>query len=196
MDRMGRANEVARKARQLMNQHGLGHWVFQWDRAKRRLGCCNYQRCTISLSLHYVLRGDIEMAEIEDTILHEIAHAIAGSAAGHGPRWKSACQLVGANPSRLYDGEVEIAGRYQARCGCGRLHHLHRKPTCNRVCRNCRERLSFTDTRTGEAVVAAPSYKAVCPTCGRVFFKSRKTRRTYYCMACGPMCGQLTYRKV
>ena len=33
-----------------------------------------------------------------DTILHEIAHAIAGANAGHGPVWKAVAKRIGAAP--------------------------------------------------------------------------------------------------
>jgi len=60
----------------LMQQHGLVGWTFKFDHARRRFGCCNFTRRTISLSRPLTFLNDD--AEVRDTILHEIAHALAG----------------------------------------------------------------------------------------------------------------------
>ncbi len=36
--------------------------------------------------------------QVRDTVLHEIAHAIAGPEAGHGPLWKATARRIGATP--------------------------------------------------------------------------------------------------
>ena len=82
-----------------MDEHGLIDWRFRWSHAKRQLGACTYAARTIALSGHYVQMND--EAHIRDTILHEIAHALAGERAGHGPAWKAVCRRIGADPSRL-----------------------------------------------------------------------------------------------
>lgn len=91
-------------ARSLMAEHELDGWRFKWDRAKARAGQCNYRDKTISLSLYYVERYGY--MEVRDTILHEIAHALAGPGTGHGWVWKQTCRAIGAAPERLLDGEV------------------------------------------------------------------------------------------
>ena len=48
-----------------------------------------------------------------DTILHEIAHAIAGVEAGHGPAWKAVAQRLGATP-RARAEENDEAHRHGA----------------------------------------------------------------------------------
>lgn len=123
------ASDAASLARELMNTHGYGHWTFQFDRAKKRAGCCKYRRQVISLSVYYVANNSIE--EITDTILHEIAHAIAGKDAGHGPCWKHVCRRIGANPERCYDSAKVVMpkGRWLARCSkCGHEFRYHRRP--------------------------------------------------------------------
>lgn len=127
-------------ARTLMNQHGLGHWAFGYDRAKRRAGCCKHRIQTITLSIHYVIRNDDD--EIKDTILHEIAHALAGPGAGHGHKWKAICRQIGAKPVRCYDSNrVNMPkGRYKATCGgCKKEFHRHRRvrPNSFRYCTAC-----------------------------------------------------------
>ncbi len=75
-------------------------WNFQFDNAKRRFGQCRFSKRTISLSKPLTIAND--EAQVRDTILHEIAHALAGASAGHGPIWKNMCAFVGANPQRCY----------------------------------------------------------------------------------------------
>ena len=84
-----------------------------------------------------------EDEEVYDTLLHEIAHALAGPGAGHGPVWKAICIKIGAKPHRCYGEQVNMPqGRYQATCGgCQRVHHKHRRPRGKYFCKACgRER--------------------------------------------------------
>jgi predicted SprT family Zn-dependent metalloprotease len=78
--------------------------------------------------------------EVRDTVLHELAHALAGKAAGHGPHWKAICLKIGARPLRCGANVVMPAGRWKAICpGCGRLHTRYRRPkhTTGYHCRPC-----------------------------------------------------------
>jgi hypothetical protein len=53
------------------------------DSAVRRFGTCRYSRKLITLSRQLIELND--QARVLDTILHEIAHALAGPKTGHGP---------------------------------------------------------------------------------------------------------------
>ena len=75
-------------------------WKFKWDNATVRFGCCNYRTKTISLSRKLTERNSEEQAK--DTVLHEIAHVLAGSNAKHGPVWKEWAVKVGARPEQYY----------------------------------------------------------------------------------------------
>lgn len=48
------------------------------------------------------------------------------------------------------------------------------------------------------AVTPPGKYQATCPTCGKKFHKHRNRNglEGYYCLICGPVRGQLTYRQV
>lgn len=115
-------------ARTLMNNHGLGHWVFQWDRAKRRAGCCKHRQSMITLSYYYVGRNNED--DVKDTVLHEIAHALVGPKNGHNDIWKTVCVRIGAKPVRCYGNHVDMPiGRWQAQCNtCKKTFHRHRRP--------------------------------------------------------------------
>ena len=128
---------------QLMDKHGLldKGWSFEFDTAKRRFGVCRYRTKRIGLSQPLTEANDV--AQVQDTILHEIAHAIAGYAAGHGPEWKKVCVQIGAKPQRCYTAEDTniIAGKYRAVCGgCGQVHNRHKRPPRGRrfacLCQN------------------------------------------------------------
>jgi predicted SprT family Zn-dependent metalloprotease len=98
--------EAAHLARQLMNQHGLSDWSFELDHARRRFGKCNYTQKQISLSKPLTFLNPME--EVRDTLLHEIAHALAPGAK-HGPRWRAMCRQIGARPVRCYTDQSVVS---------------------------------------------------------------------------------------
>ena len=65
-------------AEHLMTRHGLmgRGWSFAFNRRKRSLGLCHYTARRIELSSHFVEMND--ETQVRDTVLHEIAHALAG----------------------------------------------------------------------------------------------------------------------
>jgi predicted SprT family Zn-dependent metalloprotease len=112
----------------LMRLHDLSpRWSFAFDRSKVRFGKCNYGKKQISISRHLVqLNGE---AEVRETILHEIAHALAPRDAGHGPRWKSMALSIGCSGRRCYGEEVHRPRpKYKATCpSCRRVIYRHRR---------------------------------------------------------------------
>lgn len=93
---------VARLARDLMDAHGLEDWTLAFVESRRRLGDCRHDHRLIRIARHHAI-GHAE-ADIRDTVLHEIAHALAGHAAGHGPVWKAVARRIGATPrAKAYD---------------------------------------------------------------------------------------------
>lgn len=87
---------VAAMARSLMDEHGLGEWTFAFLEAERRLGDCNFEDRVIRIGRTHAL--DASDAEVRDTVLHEIAHALAGPEARHGALWKATARRIGATP--------------------------------------------------------------------------------------------------
>ena len=109
-----RLHEVARQARALMDEHGLEAWAFRFSAAESRLGECREREKVIRLSRRHAVNGDPR--EVRDTILHEIAHALAGAAARHGPAWKAVAKRLGATPkARAEESEESRAGRQAAK---------------------------------------------------------------------------------
>jgi len=113
----------------LMSEHGLADegWRFAWSNAKLQIGCAQIRRKrnprtghvekikTIKLSRNLVSLNEED--EVRDTILHEIAHAIAGLEHGHDEVWKTVCRHIGARPMRLAGAEVKAsAARFVIVC--------------------------------------------------------------------------------
>jgi predicted SprT family Zn-dependent metalloprotease len=94
-------NDASLMAREIMNDHGLDNWNFGFDNARRRFGRCNHTHRLIGLSAPLVSINSKD--EVRDVILHEVAHALAGHSAGHGPRWQEMCRRIGAKPERCYN---------------------------------------------------------------------------------------------
>ena len=100
-----RLNGVAGMARRLMDEHGLIGWTLAFVEAERRLGDCDFKGRVIRISRSHALEGSDE--QIRDTVLHEIAHAIAGQEAGHGPMWKATARRIGATPrANVYESQT------------------------------------------------------------------------------------------
>lgn len=85
-----------------LQKHGLIEkgWTFNFDRGSRRFGCCYYATRRITLS--WLLTEANGAAEVRNTILHEVAHALAGHPAGHGPEWVRICRSIGGDGLRCY----------------------------------------------------------------------------------------------
>ena len=87
-------------AEQLLHQHVTdSSWKFDFLSGKSHAGLCSYCKKTIFLNFDYTHYAPEH--QVKDTILHEIAHVIAGPNAGHGWAWKQACLRIGAEPTRL-----------------------------------------------------------------------------------------------
>lgn len=111
-------------------------WSFDFDRAVRRAGLCNFTKRRITVSRHLAARYEDD--EIYQVLLHEVAHALAGPNAGHGPRWKSIARELGYEGERTHHGEIahEYA-RWIGYCPAGHQHVRFRRPTRVVSCGAC-----------------------------------------------------------
>ncbi|MDB5349954.1 MAG: hypothetical protein JWN86_1201 [Planctomycetota bacterium] len=121
--------DLADIASREMRKHGLHGWTFAFAATRRRLGVCKYRTKRIEIAEYHARNNPPET--VLDTLLHEIAHAIAGPAAKHGPDWKAVAIRLGATP-RACDNSHETVvtpGDWQAACpSCTRTFHRYRRP--------------------------------------------------------------------
>lgn len=90
-----------KRASELILEHlPFSDWQVTFDRARRHGGLCDFERGVIQLSIPYVRKHGAW--EVEQVILHEIAHALAGPHAGHGREWKKQARAIG------YDGNATL----------------------------------------------------------------------------------------
>ncbi|TAJ50076.1 MAG: M48 family peptidase [Herbiconiux sp.] len=111
-------------------------WSFGFDNAKTRAGQCNYTAKKITVSRYLAARYDDD--EIHQILLHEIAHAMAGSAAGHGPRWVAVAREIGYEGKRLHEGDrADDLAPWVGRCPAGHEYYRHRRPKARLSCSLC-----------------------------------------------------------
>ena len=135
--------DVQKLADRLLIRHkkhsGLARaWRCGFDLAPARAGVCDYTGQRINLSVSYCQRAT--RGEIEDTILHEIAHAIVGHQHNHDAVWKAKAREIGCTGERCHRVE-HSAARWVGECGCGQRwfrHKLQRRMLQDRVCAKCR----------------------------------------------------------
>ena len=171
-------SDARQLARQLMNEHGAKDVPLVISNGKRQLGVCSWKtsnadyndftaqifglqksrrsnrrfegatcKC-IKLSRHLVTLND--ESEIRSTMLHEIAHYLAGPMHGHDAIWRRKAIEIGCNGKRLNSTAKMPEGRYKAECRCGKVFYKHRKGkhvlTGVYTCRTCGGKIRFVDT--------------------------------------------------
>uniref|UniRef100_A0A942SWT2 SprT-like domain-containing protein n=1 Tax=Neobacillus citreus TaxID=2833578 RepID=A0A942SWT2_9BACI len=137
---MTELDAVRARAEELMTRHlGPGAWTFGFDHAKTRAGQCDFGRQRITVSRYLAVRSTD--ADVDQVLLHEIAHALAGPRAGHGPTWRRTAAGIGYAGSRLHDGPIasELAP-WVGVCPAGHEHFRYRTPTRPLACARCARR--------------------------------------------------------
>jgi predicted SprT family Zn-dependent metalloprotease len=136
---MAELDRVRHWAEALIRLHLDETWTFGFDNARTRAGLCRYDRKRISVSR--LLAARYEDDEIHQVLLHEVAHAIAGPGAGHGPSWKAIARGLGYEGKRLHRGAIadELAP-WVGRCPSGHVHYRYRRPTRVVSCAKCSRR--------------------------------------------------------
>jgi predicted SprT family Zn-dependent metalloprotease len=120
-----------------MSEHGLdAEWEFVFDSAKQRAGLCNYSDRQISLSRYIVDHHSID--QCVQVVLHEIAHALAGKSAGHGPNWKAKAKSIGYRGEKFTGKEIaEQTARWIGECPSGHRHYRFKSPKVQLACGYC-----------------------------------------------------------
>jgi predicted SprT family Zn-dependent metalloprotease len=88
--------EVIHLAQTLLEQHNLvPHWRFEFSRSKTVLGKCNFRKQIIYVSKSLAEINDRDRTE--NTLKHEIAHALAGAWHGHNRVWRQIALNIGCD---------------------------------------------------------------------------------------------------
>jgi predicted SprT family Zn-dependent metalloprotease len=135
---------VSKLGSHLLQKHELSQrgWTFGFDRAKTRCGQCDFHQRRITVSIYYVRDRASNVGDIQNTILHEIAHALAGYEAGHNHEWKRIALSIGCDGKVTCDNwQGVVPGNYRIKCECGSInverYRLSSKLR-NCVCASCR----------------------------------------------------------
>lgn len=179
--------ELTRIARGELAKHGLRGWTFALSNTKRRLGVCKYRSKRIEIAEFHAQNNPPEL--VLDTLQHEIAHAIAGASAKHGPAWKAVALRLGATP-RACDTSSETVvtpGDWRATCAsCEKTYHRYRRPkTLSGYRCRCPSRSPLVFEFMGDPALKpfvpmtleeSANWQARCPGCGIVHHRVRKPR--------------------
>jgi predicted SprT family Zn-dependent metalloprotease len=191
--------ELQAAARRELDKHGLHGWTFGLAKTKRRLGVCKYRTKRIEIAEYDAQHSPPD--SVLDTLRHEIAHAIAGPAAKHGPRWKAVAIRLDAMPrSCETSGQAVVQpGDWRATCpACRKPIHLYRRPrslTGYRCRCEARPPLTFEyegdPARKPEVPITAQesaNWEATCAGCGAVHLRVRRPKAGVWRCRCPRRC--------
>lgn len=85
--------EVLFLAEQHLKKHRLQDTLIVFSNHENAAGACSNNGEQISLQVNYVIDSDID--NIDNTILHEIAHALVGNDCGHNIVWQNRAKELG-----------------------------------------------------------------------------------------------------
>jgi hypothetical protein len=154
-----------------MDAHGLTDWSFRFDSAVQRAGITRFDRKVISLSGPIMRRYAAEGAtdEIRETVLHEIAHALAGHRHGHDATWRAIARRIGSSGRRTVAPDAPtVEPAWVGTCPVGHEVRRHRRPAGVRSCSRCATRFDdryvLTWTYRGKKLVGVGSRVRVTTT--------------------------------
>lgn len=139
-------------AKEIMRKHGLASWTLRIGTAKRIAGTCfDYKR---QITLSHTLLSQWPMKDIDDTILHEIAHALTPKDRGHDKEWKNKCVEIGADPTRTYGDDLpRPEGNWIESCICNENRGTVLRRSRGRYFKACGHDVLYR--KVGEPVTAA-----------------------------------------
>lgn len=117
-------------------------WIFKFNKRKKSLGMCNAKLKYISLSEHFVKINNTNKEIWNDTIKHEVAHAIdfeIRNYSDHSDTWKNIAKQVGCEPENYSDNTLILPdGKYTLKCKtCGLEQTAHRRKKNKVACAKC-----------------------------------------------------------
>lgn len=116
---------------------GLVGWVLKKTPMMDKIGLCDYNRKTISLSTVFMRGATCNYAKVKKSLLHEIAHALTPGHS-HNGIWKEVCRKIGGD-TRLA-GSMDLPGmNWSLYCHkCKWRQESNRKPDISgKICGKC-----------------------------------------------------------
>lgn len=146
---------------ELLGHHGLRGWSLAFDNARRRAGVCRYEARVIGLSAPLTRLHTPE--HVRDTLLHEIAHALAGPRHGHDAVWAALARGIGGTAERcLPEDAARVSASWLGVCRAGHTHERHRRPERVSACSTCSATFSVEHildwTHHGRPATMHPNY--------------------------------------
>lgn len=150
-------------AEDLLEHHGLQGWTVAYDGAKKRAGICRFGPKVLGLSAP--LTALHSEAEVRDTILHEIAHAIAGPRHGHDATWREIAVRIGCSGARCVSPDApSVDPPWLGACPAGHTAGRHRRPERVMTCSRCSSTFDLANlltwTHHGRPALMHPNYEA------------------------------------
>lgn len=135
--------EALTALREALTANGLWNWTAELDNRKSRAGACAYGPRTIFLSRAHVANNT--RADVDQTIIHEVAHALTPDA-GRGMAWRVKAWSLGYTGKSTMSGSEAAAMRSDSPwvgvCPGGHETTRYRAPRAGRVtsCGQCSKR--------------------------------------------------------
>jgi hypothetical protein len=154
-------SDAYRMGTELLQRHGLDGWSLAFDNAKRRAGVCRHGARVIGLSAPLARLHSVE--EVRETLLHEIAHALAGPEHGHDAVWVARARAIGSTGQRCLPAEApRVTAPWLGVCPAGHTVERHRRPERVASCLECSPTFSAEHllewTHHGRPGVLHPNY--------------------------------------
>lgn len=138
---------VIAKTKLLFKTYGLVGWEANYtDKYKTVIARCFFDAPKEIVYNRYIVENNPDEI-VEDTIKHEIAHAIVGEP-GHGLKWKAACSITGALPFRKCQAtNLRFPpSPYSMYCWkCDKYYPIYKKPKLTHYCNKCGQIARFCD---------------------------------------------------
>ena len=137
--------KIEKIAREMMDEHSLYDYKFEWMNAVRTFGNCNGHRKIIRLSIP-LTKYETNNERIINTILHEIAHAIDYNERGysaHDSTWRKIAKNIGCTGERCSSSSGVDKSKFMkwvVKCpSCDykiyRARKTKRVSACNKCCK-------------------------------------------------------------
>lgn len=142
----------------------LAGWTFEFNTRKRSVGRCNSTVKTIQISTWFLEQNLDKGTEWENTLRHELAHAIDCEMRGksdHGRVWQAIAREVLCTAERCADGltTTDKPSKYTLTCpNCGEETASHKKKRSNSACSICCNKYNFGKFSPKYIVVQTQNY--------------------------------------